>query len=138
MNVTETFYRPVEVGREARCLPADVYNSAHLLLARARQGAVFVPIRSMQYLAVIDAQECIFVEREGRRMIEIAWCAFRPQARSALTDPVPYEAVYYSPTAQPVMQRLQSELPKALAALQRRSVAPVTAPRVIKLESTKT
>lgn len=52
MIVEETFYRRAEVSRETRTLPADVYNRAHALLTRDAGGSLFVPIRSMQLLAV--------------------------------------------------------------------------------------
>jgi hypothetical protein len=137
MIVEETFYRPPELAREARTLPAATYNLAHALLARATRGSVFVPIRAMQFLAVVDAQEFIFVDREGRRLIEIAWHAFRPQLRSALADPVPYEAIYYSPTAAQTMQRLQGEFYRALVALKHRADVGVTARSVVKIDRVK-
>ena len=52
-----TCYRNTELQREPRQLPAKVYNTAHLLLEHSKEGVVFVPIRSMQYLAVIDHEE---------------------------------------------------------------------------------
>jgi hypothetical protein len=131
MIVEETFYRPAEMAREARTLPAATYNLAHGLLARSG-SCVFVPIRSMQYLAVLDAEEFIFVDREGGRQIEIAWQHFRPQVRSALDQPVAYEAVYYSATGAPTMARLQGEFHKALAQLEQRAPTHTSA-RVIKL-----
>jgi hypothetical protein len=132
MIVEETFYRPDEVAHEPRTLPATTYNLAHVLLARAPGGCLFVPIRSMQFLAVLDSEEFIFVDREGGRMIEIAWQHFRPGERSALDEPVSYEAVYYSASGAQIMSRLQSEFYKALAQLEHR--APVNAPaRVVKL-----
>ncbi len=136
MIVSETFYRPAELAREARTLPADTYNLALLLLKRASQGCLFVPIRTMQYLAVLDAEEFIFVDREARRMIEIAWHAFKPQARAALTDPVHYEAVYYAPQARTTMQRLQGEFRKALEELRTRAAVSATA-RVLKIDAGK-
>lgn len=134
MIVEETFYRPPQVAEEPRTLPADTYNLAHRLLARARYRCVFVPIRAMQVLAVIDAEELIFVDRERRRMIDIAWREFRPQARTALTDPVPYRAVYYSETACQTMRRLQGEFRKALVECATRIDPPLATARVIKLE----
>jgi hypothetical protein len=90
-------------------------------LARAPQGCVFVPIRSMQVLAVLDHEEFIFVDRERRRWVEIAWQHFRPGERAALDAPVAYEAVYYSPEAHETMKRLQGEFLKALRDLQGRA-----------------
>jgi hypothetical protein len=132
MIVEETFYRPSELSREPRALPAETYNLAHLLLKRAATGCLFVPLRSMQFLAVLDTEEFIFVDREGRRMIELAWQHFTPQARHALDEPVSYEAVYYSSASAEIMRRAQSEFHKALREVEQKSELPGSA-RVIKL-----
>lgn len=134
MIVEETFYRPTELARERRMLPAAVYNLARLLLSRAPHGCLFVPIRSMQYLAVLDAEECIFVDREGRRTIELSWQRFVPHERTALDDPVAYEAVYYTAAARDLMPRVQPEFHKALQALSRRQTLDGPA-RVVKLDA---
>jgi len=84
----------------------------------------------MQFLAVLDNEEFIFVDREGGRMIEIAWQHFRPGERSALDAPVAYEAVHYSAVAAQIMPRLLSKFHKALMQLQERTPAPA---RVVKL-----
>lgn len=136
MFVEETFYRPAEMTRAARTLPAETYNLGRLLLARAANGCVFVPIRRMQFLAVLDREEFIFVDREGRRAIEIAWQRFRPGERVALDAPVPYEAVYYSAAATGIMQRLQSEFLKALHELEGRQPV-VAGARIISLPRDK-
>lgn len=132
MIVEETFYRPAELMHEARTMPAETYNLACLLLGRATTGSVFVPIRAMQYLAVLDREEFIFIDREGGRNIEIAWRRFRSGARESLDAPVGYEAVYYAPSSAETMKRLQGEFQKALRALQGREL-PGTAARVIPL-----
>ena len=136
MIVEETFYRPAELSREARTLPAEIYNLAHRLLKRAATGCLFVPLRGMQFLAVLDADEIIFVDREGRRLIELAWQRFVPQARRSLEDPVPYEAVYYSPAAAEVMRRVQGEFHKALRELEQKTTL-AGAARVLKLAREK-
>lgn len=110
-------YRDPEIGSEQRALPAATYNIAHTLLARSPSGAFFVPIRSMQYLAIIDAGEFVFLDGNTKCWIDIAWRNFRPQERTSLNDPVPYEAVYYRAHAADLMPRLQAELPRALAEL---------------------
>jgi hypothetical protein len=122
MIVEETFYRPTELAREARTLPAETYNLAHMLLRRAARGCVFVPIRSMQYLAVLDREEFIFVDREGRRTIEIAWQCFHPGGRAALDAPVSYAAVYYATHAPETMRRLQGDFLRALHELDGRAL----------------
>jgi len=117
----ETFYRedPLEV-RPAQ-LPAAHYNLAHRLLVGSGGQCLFVPIRSIQYLAVIDAEEIIFVDREAKHLVELAWRHFRPQARSGLSEPVSYEIHLYLVKAQQILPRLQDEFLKALNELDRRT-----------------
>ena len=115
-----SLYRGDEILREPRYLPAPTYNLAHTLLARSN-GCIFVPIRTMQYLAVVDAEEIVFVDREASGLIQLAWQHFRPQARSALDERVPYEVVYYLPDSRQVMARLQAEFASALHRLAERN-----------------
>lgn len=112
-----TCYRGEEVAREPRNLPAATYNLAVTLLARSHGAALFVPIRAMQVLAILDAEEFVFLDSERRNLIDIAWRDFRPQSRTALDAPVAYTAVYYRPDAGGLMQRLQAEFPLALRQL---------------------
>jgi len=109
-----TCYRDPELARESKTLPAATYNLAHTLLARSPEGCLFVPIRSMQYLAILDAEEFVFLDGERKCWIDIAWQHFRPQDRASLNDPVAYEAVYYQASARNLMVRLQGEFSKAL------------------------
>jgi hypothetical protein len=111
-----TVYREPPLATENRTLPAAVYNQVHGLLARS-PGVVFVPIRAMQYLAIIDAEEIVFVDHLRKNRAEIAWHRFHPQARSALDQPVAYEAAYYREYGAGIMRQLQAEFPRALAAL---------------------
>lgn len=111
-----TVYRERPCATASRALPAAVYNQVHALLARSN-GTVFVPIRAMQYLAIIDAEEIVFVDHLRKNWVEIAWRNFHPKDRSALDQPVVYEAVYYSADGAEIMRRLQAEFPRALAAL---------------------
>lgn len=111
-----TIHRYPALAHEARQLPAATYNLAHTLLARS-PGAVFVPIRSMQFLAIIDAEEIVFVDHLHKGLAVLAWRHFRPQARAALDDPVPYEAVFYREDGAEVMKRLQAEFARALPPL---------------------
>lgn len=109
-----TCYRDPELAREPRFLPAAIYNLAHLLLSRCATDTLFVPIRPMQYLAILDAEEFVFLDGEHKCWVDIAWQNFRPQVRTSLEDPVPYQAVYYRPESEQLMARLQAELPRAL------------------------
>ena len=112
-----TCYRSHEVVRESRHLPAATYNLAVTLLARSDDHCLFVPIRSLQYLAIVDAEEFVFVDGASKCRIEIAWQDFRPEERVSLEDPVRYEAVYYHQETNLLMSRLQTEFPLALRKL---------------------
>ena len=115
----ERFYREEEIARLTGSLPAATYNLAHTLLARAG-ACLFVPIRSMQYMAVLDAEEFIFVDSQNKAWVELAWQHFRPQSRDALDAPVPFDIVHYSPRAAATMQRLPGAFHQALMVLAER------------------
>lgn len=112
-----TVYRDQPIAKEARTLPAAVYNLAHSLIARSPNSVVFVPIRSMQMLAILDDEEFIFLDSQYKSWVEIAWRNFRPQARDALDEAVPYEITIYHPDGENNLGRLMMEFPKAMQAL---------------------
>jgi hypothetical protein len=115
----EHFYREEEIARRSGLLPADTYNLAHTLLVRAGK-CLFVPIRSLQYMAVLDAEEFIFVDSQNKAWVELAWQHFRPQSRASLVEPVPFEIVHYLPQAAETMKRLPGEFQQALRLLAER------------------
>ncbi|TXH74569.1 hypothetical protein [Thiobacillus sp.] len=112
----ERFYREQEIARLPAFLPAATYNLAHTLLARAEK-CLFVPIRSLQYMAVLDAEEFIFVDSQNKAWVELAWQHFHPQARTSLDERVPFEVVHYLPQATETMKRLPGEFHQALLLL---------------------
>lgn len=113
----ENFYRPPEVRREPYPLPADVYNLGRLLVMRTDSGRLYVPIASMRYLAVLEEEEWLFVERLGMHTIEAAWQAFKPQRRNSLAAPVWCDKVFYVKKSPRFMQRLQTEFLKEIQAI---------------------
>lgn len=117
----ETFYRGPELARTRRTMPARTYNLSRILLARSNDAFVFVPIRSMQYLAIVEAGEFNFLHREARREIELAWQGFAPGERSCLDQPVPFDLVYFAGAAATTMLRLQGEFLKAMELMQVRT-----------------
>ncbi|MGB7933349.1 MAG: hypothetical protein WCH04_14175 [Gammaproteobacteria bacterium] len=127
-STTEIFFRPEETARERVTLPAPLYNRCRLLLARCPRPHVFVPIRTMQYQAVIDSEEIIFVDnqgyavRDGRggRLIVLAWKVALGNPRESLTEPVPIEILYYGRETHDTHRRLMSEFPQALSLLESR------------------
>jgi hypothetical protein len=112
-----TCYRSNETSRETLSLPASTYNLAITLLVRSANEHLFVPIRSMQYLAIVDIKEFVFIDGERKCWIDIAWQDFQSQARTSLDQPVVYEAVYYRDNQAEIMSRLHREFPVALRML---------------------
>ena len=112
----ESFYREQEIARLPDFLPATTYHLAHTLLARAGT-CLFVPIRSLQYMAVLDAEEFIFVDSQNKAWVEFAWQRFQPQMRASLGERVPFEVVHYLPQAAETMKRMLGEFQLALQLL---------------------
>jgi hypothetical protein len=119
----ESFERGQPLSQVDSALPAATYNLTRILLAASANGCVFVPLRGMQYLAVVDREEIIFVDSLYKRWVEVAWRYFRPQAREALDEPVAYEAVFYTPEGSDTQRRIQAEFHKALMLLDSRRPA---------------
>ena len=125
---TELFFRPDSLACERLTIPAALYNRCRLALGRCPNEHVFVPIRSMQSMAVICQQEVIFVDSQayavqddqGGRLICLAW-AFRPETgRSDLTEPAPIELTYYRNDARDIHARLVGELMQSLEQMEER------------------
>jgi len=119
-----SFIKGEEISREAITLPAEIYNKFHTLLSHADKGYVFVPIRNLQYLAVIDKDEVLFIDGHVKHIVVVAWESFKPQVRESLSEPVPYELVVYDQRADPVVLRLQGEFFKAVELLVSREMRP--------------
>lgn len=110
-------YRDLPIAREVRALPAEHYNLARMLQTRSPRGVAFVPVRSMQMLGILDAEEFVFLDAHEKQRAVLAWRCFRPQQRTGLDQPVAYEAAYYREGANELMARLQPELFKAMQSL---------------------
>ncbi len=127
-HFTETFFLPGEVERGRWMVPADIYNLYHSLQVRSETGNVFVPIRSMQFMAVLDRNEIIFVDSQsyavsndvGGRLILVAWQFDTSHERGALMDPVPCEVVFYQQNNSDLQLRLISEFRQAMQLLDKR------------------
>jgi hypothetical protein len=122
-SVRETFFRPAEHGRQASALPADLYNDLQLLLKGQTGTCAFVPLRALQYQAVVERDEVIYVDSQGGyahqdgvggRLIRIAWVLAPPAVRGSLTEPVPCEILYYAAGLKETQWRLIGELRGAL------------------------
>ena len=120
-----SFERGSEIHRERRTPPAEHYRKILLLWSRSRgSNNLFVPIRSMQYLAIADREEVAFVDGQGPRVVELAWREFHPGERADLREPVSYTCVYYEQNGFAAMVRLQGEFFKALEIMENRRPRP--------------
>ncbi|MEJ2453807.1 MAG: hypothetical protein P8103_06565 [Candidatus Thiodiazotropha sp.] len=124
--IQETFFRPAELEREVLTIPAPLYNRCRLLHARSELPHLFVPIRSMQFLAIVDRREIIFVDHqggyavqdgEGGRLIVLAWQFAADEPRASINEPVPITLVHYREDVRALHRRIMSEFPPALERL---------------------
>lgn len=127
-RVTETFFLPEAIGQQAWTLPADIYNLSRTLLGRSEFSCAFVPIRSMQYLAIITRDEIVFVDsqayayrdNEGGRLIMLVWKFDAAAQRDALDQPQPCQVIYYTPDGNLLQRRLVSAYRDALELMDQR------------------
>lgn len=113
--VNQTFFRPEELKRVPWVLPASLYNLTRLALRDSEKNTSFISLREMQFVAVIDEEEIIFVDGngeyevrdgEGGRIIKLAWQNFNIHDRASIDDTVPIEVVYYSDDAEEHFRRI--------------------------------
>ncbi len=132
-TVTETFFLPKEVERKHWLLHADIYNLYHSLYARNEIGHVFVPIRDLQFMAVLDKNEIVFVdgqsyavaknkegENEGGRLILLAWKFPVSHDRDSLMDPMPCEVIFYDKKNTDLQLRMISAFKQAMELMDQR------------------
>ncbi len=127
-QISETFFLPKEVARSGWLVSADIYNLYRSLLIRSDNGYLFVPIRNMQYMAVLDHSEILFIDSQsyavsdntGGRMILIAWQFAESLQRDSLSNPVPCELVFYQRKSSDIQLRLVSEFRQSMELLDQR------------------
>jgi hypothetical protein len=113
----QTFFLPDPCTDKSSVIRAETYNLAHTLLNRSDSGYVFVPIRNMQYLAVIDGHDIWFVDsqayavshNEGGRLITISWHTDPAMERHALNENIPLRVVFYANNMGDTQLRLSGE-----------------------------
>ena len=142
----EIFFRPGERACERLTIPAALYNQCRLALSRCRNEHVFVPVRSMQVMAVIDTDEVIFVDNmayavqdgAGGKLIFLAWSLAPSAGRDDLSAPAPIQLRYYRDDARELHGRLVGEFGQELEALLERlqqQDCPPRSGRVVPLKS---
>jgi hypothetical protein len=144
-RVTETFFLPDEISRVMWTLPAAIYNLSRTLLGRSEFDCTFVPIRSMQYLAVITRAEIVFVDsqayayrnNEGGRLIVMSWRFDTQAARQSLDQPQRCEIIHYHRDGVQIQLRLVRAYQEALELMDKRyrdKALPATGARIVPLK----
>jgi hypothetical protein len=104
-------------------MPSPLYRLTRRLLRASTTGCLFVPLRGMQFQAVVDTEEIVFVDNlggymvlgnEGGRVIELAWRPAPAGTLDSLSKPVRCEIHYYRPGLERVQSRLVGEFGRAL------------------------
>jgi hypothetical protein len=144
---TVTFFRGDPVGSREWMMPATLYNPARQLLLHSKTGSVIIPIRSMQFLAVIDHEEFAFVDSqggylvqdgEGGRPVVLSWRPASVAQRENLLEPVATCVQYFTTGAKDLQNRLISAFLPALseyAERQRAAEMPQEGARILQWRS---
>jgi len=109
-------------------IPAEVFNLYRALLIRNDNNPVFVPIRSMQYLTVLDQHKIYFIDSQayavadntGGRMILLAWQFDKALQRDSLNKPAPCNMIFYEHKNDEVRLRLIPEFKQAMESIDQR------------------
>lgn len=126
---TESFFIPEQVSRQQEKLPSQTYNLAHILLNRSRSDHLFVPIRSMQYLAIIERNAFWFVDSmayavqgsEGGRLITVSWHpVLGASDRESLDQHMDAHIIFYRSDMGDIHQRLRGEFLQAMQRMDNR------------------
>ncbi|MDH5393491.1 MAG: hypothetical protein OEY11_09925 [Gammaproteobacteria bacterium] len=126
---TQSFFTPDEFSCQTFRLLSKTYNLAHVLLHRSQSDHLFVPIRSLQYLAIIEKNTFWFVDSlayavrgdEGGRLIRLSWHPLlKPEQRDDLTQPLDCRLVFYGNDMKDIQTRLNSEFYQAMLQIDQR------------------
>lgn len=121
----ETFICPAPLAKKNGPLAGAIINRCRVLRIRAGAPHAFVPIRSMQFQAVIARGEVLFVDHQGGyaledgiggRLVALAWRFPESIDRPSLDRMIPVETEYFRADGAILERRILSEFPRALAA----------------------
>jgi len=122
-STLETFFRPVELSRKSLRLGSAEFNAYRLLVSRDTAGFVFLPLRNIQFQAIVSSDEILFVDSfgpyhsdvtTGGRCISFAWQFADIRQRESITRPAYYEFIRYCDHSDVDNNRLITELSSAL------------------------
>jgi len=126
---TQTFFTPDEFFCQQTKLISRVYNLAHVLFNRSQSEHLFIPIRSMQYLAIIEKNSFWFVDSlayavrgdEGGRLIRVSWHPLiNANQRDGLTQHMDCQVIFYGGDMSEIQTRLNNEFYQAMLEIDKR------------------
>ena len=126
---TQSFFTPDEFSCQESRLLSNIYNLAHVLLNRSKSDHLFVPIRTLQYLAVIEKEAFWFVDSqayavrgdEGGRLIRVSWHPIIDSSqRDGLTQHMDCKVVFYGGDMSEIQTRLNGEFYQAMLLMDQR------------------
>ncbi len=145
MNRQQTchFFRPAEYARRKGTIPASLFRLCRRAWRRSGQAHEFIPVRSMQVLAVLGEDETIFVDSLdyrvcdgiGGRVIQLAWSSPGVGALQGLDHPVPCEVIHYQAGLDEMQRRLLGQFRGALEDAEQRD-APAADARILHFDRT--
>lgn len=124
----QTFFLPNQHSCYKTTMRSETYNLAHTLLNRSQSEHVFVPIRNLQYLAIVEKNDIYFVDsqayavndNEGGRMITISWHTSPAQQRESLEQHLPMEVIFYDQDMKDIQSRMCQEFYQAMQLMDQR------------------
>jgi len=131
---TQSFFTPDEFFYQTTRLPSQTYNLAHTLLKRSQSSHLFIPIRSLQYLAIIEMNTFWFVDSlayatrgdEGGRLIRVSWSPLvTASQREGLSQHMDCRTIFYGGDMQEIQKRLNGEFYQAMLQIDQRHRASI-------------
>jgi hypothetical protein len=126
---TQSFFIPDEFFCQQTRLLSQTYNLAHVLLNRSRSDHLFLPIRSLQYLAIIEKNAFWFVDslayavrgNEGGRLIRVSWHPLKnANEREGLTQHMDCRVIFYGEDMSEIQNRLNTEFYQSMLQIDQR------------------
>ena len=126
---TQSFFTPDAFFCQKMRLLSDTYNLAHTLLNRSNADHIFVPVRSLQYLAIIEKNAFWFVDSlayavrddEGGRLIRVSWHPLiSAHEREGLTQHMDCQVIFYGEDMQQIQTRLTREFYQSMLVMDQR------------------
>ena len=127
---TQSFFTPDEFSCQESRILSQAYNLAHVLLHRSESDHLFIPIRSLQYLAIIEKNAFWFVDSsayavkgdEGGRLIRVSWHPIidANHHRDSLEQNMDCHVIFYGEDMSEIQKRLNGEFYQAMKLLDQR------------------